>query len=85
MKTRPSLTAWEQKEKNSTSDWMSMKLTAFWLRTFKVALIAFSSLSAGSHAVNKDVSISIPKTIIFVAWQSLESFCCRPNRSVSQM
>ncbi len=60
MKTLPSQTAWEQKERNPTGDWISMKLTVFWLRTLKVALIAFSGLSSGSCAVNEDVSISIP-------------------------
>ena len=74
MKTRPSRTAWKQKERNPTSDYVSIKLTVFRLKTFAVAVTAFSSLSAESHALNKAVSISIPNTVMIVLWQSLELF-----------
>lgn len=62
MKTRPNLMACEQKERNATSDCMWMKLTNFWLKTFAIALITFSSLSSGSYVMKENVFILIPKT-----------------------
>ncbi len=60
MKTRPSLTACDQNNRNLTSDCMSVKLTDFWLKTLAVVLVALSSFSFGKHAVKQDVSTSMP-------------------------
>ncbi len=51
------------KKKNLTSNWMSIRLTAFRLKIFNIALIALLSFSYGRYVVNKEVFISILKTI----------------------
>ena len=85
MNTLPSCTAWEQKERNPTKDWISKKVTDCLAKTLLVALTVFSNFSSGSLAVNFLVLISIPNTITCVSSASFESFFGIPSKSVTEL
>ena len=85
MNTLPSHTTWEQKERNSTKDWISKNMTDCLAKTLLVALTISSNFSFGSLAINFLVSTSILNTITCVPSAFFESFLGIPNNSVTQL
>lgn len=85
IKTIPNCMGCKQKDKKSTNDCMSMKITNCLTRIFAIALIALINFSKRNLIMQLDVSISILKTVTYVPSMSFDLFLEIMSKSMTHI